>query len=422
MRSQSAAKINLIVFCLFAVGLCSACALLELKEELNEYHTTFSLSGKLFVQTEGSGPLVAVVYKEDKEGFRIFDYALPDPEGHYAFLVPEGIYFLAAFKDANQNFTYDEGEYFGYANQSQPVVIDARQMAALNKKGFIDEIYLTEQSGYRSDLATYVDISILPGQSILKVGVVTDLDDPIFVQENGYLGYWKPMTFLRDIGVGVYFLQEYDTRKIPVLFVHGANGTPIGWQPLVEQLDRERYQPWFYYYPSGFRIDAIAEALNNITLSLDENYRFKKLVVVAHSMGGLVSRDFILKSALKDKHYKIDKFISISTPWGGVNTAAMGVKQSPVVVPNWIDLDPNSEFIQAIYTNPLPEYIDFYLLFGVRGECSIMMANNDGTIEIASEIDYRAQRDAQRIFAYDEDHDSILKSPDVLERFRELLQ
>ena len=50
------------------------------------------------------------------------------------------------------------------------------------------------------------------------------------------------------------------------------------------------------------------------------------------------------------------------------------------------------------------------------------MGNNDGTIEIASELDYRAQRDAKRIFGYDEDHGSILTIPEALACFKALMK
>ena len=77
----------------------------------------------------------------------------------------------------------------------------------------------------------------------LKFGQITTLDVKIFARENGSTGYWKPLTFLRDFGIGVYLLEPYDPDKIPVLFVHGAVGTPAGWKKLVATMDRTKFQP-----------------------------------------------------------------------------------------------------------------------------------------------------------------------------------
>jgi hypothetical protein len=36
--------------------------------------------------------------------------------------------------------------------------------------------------------------------------------------------------------------------------------------------------------------------------------------------------------------------------------------------------------------------------FGFKGDCSMFMANNDGSVELQSELDYRAQKEAAAIF------------------------
>jgi len=53
----------------------------------------------------------------------------------------------------------------------------------------------------------------------------------------------------------LFFKEKYDPGKIPVLFVHGAVGTPLGWENIVGHMDLDRFQPWFYYYPwNGHRM------------------------------------------------------------------------------------------------------------------------------------------------------------------------
>lgn len=84
-----------------------------------------------------------------------------------------------------------------------------------------------------------------PSSSWINLAVVTTFDDPRFAQENGSLGFWKPLTFLRDVGLGLYFLEPYDAEKVPVLFVHGANGTPEGWGQVIENLIGGDFSPGF---------------------------------------------------------------------------------------------------------------------------------------------------------------------------------
>jgi hypothetical protein len=82
---------------------------------------------------------------------------------------------------------------------------------------------------------------------------------------------------------------------------------------------------------------------------------------------------------------------------------------------------PESEFIQSIFKKDFPPELKFHLLFSYRGDCSLFLANNDGTVELASELDYRAQADAEEIFGFDEDHGSILTSPKFLNHYLGIL-
>ena len=61
------------------------------------------------------------------------------------------------------------------------------------------------------------------------------------------------------------------------------------------------------------------------------------------------------------------------------------------------------------------------LFFSYRGDCSLFLENNDGTVELASELDMRAQREARRIYGYDEDHGSILTSAEAIAQLSRLL-
>jgi pimeloyl-ACP methyl ester carboxylesterase len=91
-------------------------------------------------------------------------------------------------------------------------------------------------------------------------------------------------------------LQSYDPNRIPVLMIHGLQDTPATWAPLLNRLRTDpeinkRYQFWVYSYPSGYPFPYSAMLLREEFDRIDKAYpNHKKIVVIGHSMGGLVSR------------------------------------------------------------------------------------------------------------------------------------
>lgn len=401
--------------------LLGSCAFFELKKEVAEIEVSYGLVGKV---TESSfrGPVIVILYSEKDGQKEIVEYTLTQDTGHFSFIVAEGAYYLAAFEDTNYNFAFDEQELAGHFGAPDRIIVSPDRLAPTGSRTIPDlNIQLTQTDGFPPGFPAAVDQESFGSKSFVKLGPIIDFDDKIFVRENGKTGYWKPLTFLRDFGIGVYFIEPYDPNKIPILFVHGAVGTPEAWKTIAGQIDRQQYQPWFFYYPSGLRLDRLGGALNNIVTILHSEHGFNTLYVTAHSMGGLVSRSFILKNVYEDRQDYIKLFVSISTPWNGHRASKKGVERAPAVVPSWYDMVPESEFIQSIYSRQIPSSMKYYLFFSFRGDCSMMMENNDGAVEIASELDYRAQTDAVRTIGFDEDHTGILASQNVIDQYNQIL-
>ncbi len=164
-----------------------------------------------------------------------------------------------------------------------------------------------------------------------QVGALATLDEPRFSDETAKQSLWRPLDFLIDGNAGLYFLEPYSANKIPVLFVHGINGTPKNFSYLIEQLDRTHFQPWVVYYPSGAYIENVAQWIEQMLEQVQAKYKFDKIAIVAHSMGGLVSRSFILKHLDNSRSLDIPLFISIATPWDGHNAAKLGVDQARII-------------------------------------------------------------------------------------------
>jgi len=128
-----------------------------------------------------------------------------------------------------------------------------------------------------------------------------------------------------------------------------------------------------------------------------------------------------LKNGYDSQQDVVKLFISISTPWNGHKMSARGVQQAPTAVPSWYDMVPDSAFITSLFQRRLPDSVKYHLLFSYRGDCSLFLENNDGTVELSSELDIRAQHEAQSVFGYNEDHGSILLSDEVLRQINRLM-
>ena len=106
--------------------------------------------------------------------------------------------------------------------------------------------------------------------------------------------------------------------------------------------------------------------------------KFKKVVVMAHSMGGLVSRSLVNTVVQKDAKQKLKVlFLTLSTPWGGHQAAQIGADHAPAVIPSWIDMIPNSPFQQELFATPLSDHVNYYLFFSFKGGHNPFTNGND---------------------------------------------
>jgi pimeloyl-ACP methyl ester carboxylesterase len=101
---------------------------------------------------------------------------------------------------------------------------------------------------------------------------------------------------------GLYMLEPFDPEKMPVVMVHGLWSSPITWMEMYNDLRsdplvRQNYQFWFYLYPTGqpfwFSATQMREDLAHMRREMDPERRhpaLDQMVLVGHSMGGLVSK------------------------------------------------------------------------------------------------------------------------------------
>ena len=396
------------------------CAFSTLKKELDILDQYHSIRGKVINESPHQKEFLILLYNETpEENIKFIHAKLPEPTGYFSFEVKAGNYYLLAFEDLNNNMVHDVGEYLGFFGRPDKIRVGTEAVSDTeNEVRWNLDFKISRPEKIPPEFPPLINID--PdhlNRSIFRIGSITSLDDGRFDFENAEKGYWRPLTFLMEGHTGIYFLEEYNNKKIPILFVHGAVGTPIHFQGIVNHIDHSKFQPWFFYYPSGLPLDIIADGLNIFVKELHETYGFKEMVVAAHSMGGLVAKSFILRNVYKDQQDYIELFITISTPW----RVKKGIEQAPTVVPSWYDMEPGSPFIESIFAQELPPSIEYYLLFSHKGGCSPFMENNDGSVELGSQLYHKAQKNAVGIWGFDAGHVDVLSFLRTYNRFEQIL-
>ena len=158
----------------------------------------------------------------------------------------------------------------------------------------------------------------------------------------GALGVFFPSEY--NGKTGIYMLDPYEPGKIPVVFVHGLMSSPAAWTNAMNDLRgdpelRKRYQFWMFFYSTGNPLLAsgarFRKALQRSTSELDPEHQdpaFDHMVLIGHSMGGLMSRLAISRSG--------------QILW---NTASK-------VPPDQVQLDPELKdlLMQAMFFEPVP--------------------------------------------------------------------
>ena len=144
---------------------------------------------------------------------------------------------------------------------------------------------------------------VVPLETDLSTPLAYFLDSPEFQETDiSTWGLLNPGGAVETKVKGLYMVEPYDPAKIPVLMVHGLWSSPTTWMEMFNDLRaypelRSRYQFWFYLYPSGqpFWTSAaqLRDALAELRYSLDPSHtnpNLDQMVLVGHSMGGLVSK------------------------------------------------------------------------------------------------------------------------------------
>ncbi|MCR9245865.1 MAG: DUF413 domain-containing protein [bacterium] len=338
---------------------------------------------------------------------------------HFGLDLPAGDYELLALQDRDGDGVYRRDEVVGLTSLALPEAAGQGRVAS----GVVIELRST----------TSVDWSIgLPVERVVGAadslffprGTIRALADPIFADEMVTLGLYDPAAFFERAPTLFYALEEDIVFKTPVIFVHGAGGSAREFEDMVAQLDRRRFKPWFFHYPSGADLEQLGELFHDIFLSGEAvaPNPFVPTVIIAHSMGGLVVREALRRLEDRESEPWRVEFISLATPFGGHPSADGVGDRGVLILPSWRGLDPAGDFLAELHREPLPASVRHHLFYAYDNDAMVKFGeNSDGVVPLSSQLHPAAQRQAARQLGLASTHTGILRDRAALAAVQDML-
>jgi len=373
------------------------------------YNSTV-IKGRIVSSDPAADWTLILAYRLYSEKNEYTEYAVTKGHGAFMLYLPQGRYQLFAITDYNHDGVFENNEVSGlYGSAREPVEI------SLSEGELLRNVVIRTARANRTKIILPLEWQQKKDRDLIRQvtqnGQVLKIYHEHFSWENAQTGYWNPSSFMKAYGAHIYQTQPYAPGKIPILFVHGTEGTPYNWIYFYMRLDQSRYQPWFFYYPSGIRLPLAAALLEEELQELRQKYGFRKMAIVAHSVGGLTTRSFLARRSARDKDDFVKLFVSLATPWSGFGAADASQVIVHKSIPSWVDMGKQSVFINSSLGEKLPGHVKHYIFYGKNDKICGDKA-----------LDERAVRSAVKTLEFECTHDTILSDRKVFAEFKTILE
>lgn len=183
--------------------------------------------------------------------------------------------------------------------------------------------------------------------------------------------------------MGRHRVLEVGVHKSLIVMIHGLGGDATTWGdfPTLLRADEQislqfNIQPPYTYSTTargkGPRIDELALELAT-TLESGELADARRIVIVAHSMGGLIARRYIVDQLLAQKPHRATRLLTFATPHLGSQWASSG-SYVPTTGPQMEDLAVGSQFMNRLGLDWLKAKADDHV------ESLRILAGDDGVV------------------------------------------
>ena len=190
---------------------------------------------------------------------------------------------------------------------------------------------------------------------------------------------------------GLAALNPHQADARHVILIHGLDDPGKVWMNLSPRLQEEDFNVWLLQYPNDQPVTESARFFFNSLQGLRQT-GIRKIAIVAHSMGGLVSREMLTspeiaynQSVKNEKVPEVDRLIMVGTPNHGSQMARFrmfGELRDHLIrlttgEADWlggildgageakIDLLPGSRFLTELNARPHPAGMDMLIIAGI---------------------------------------------------------
>ncbi len=173
------------------------------------------------------------------------------------------------------------------------------------------------------------------------------------------------------------------SRRLAIL-VHGLASSPAIWAPMRKALEFDGYEVTTYTYPSTEQsLYVSANGLEQSLLALDP-LDYDSVVIVAHSLGGLLTRAALARPTFARYPVKVSHVVMLGTPNQGATLAGLlGPLARAAVTASANDLTPE----RARQVGPVPASIRFGVIAGGQGTAlglnPLLAGDDDGVVKIS---------------------------------------
>lgn len=355
----------------------------------------------------GGSLLIVAVTDRFKSREIVAERVIHPPLLYYQAYLPEGDYDLYFFADVDGDGWFDQTEMIG-STKGAPILV---------RKDKVNDNLTFAGPAFDLELKNRAETELpVKVRSVKQDYIISSLDSAFFDPEWGEIGMFDARAFFTHTQRLVFSLEAFEPSKTAVFFVHGVAGTPRDFKYLVDGIDRSRYQPWFLFYPSGGPLQKVASFFADVLKIFGEEFHSRQAIVVAHSMGGLVSLSALNEYFRQGSPDFVKGYISFNSPYGGVESARQALENAPAVVACWRDVATGSTFLEKLYSGPAARKLPFHLFFGYETGRS-----SDGTITLQSQLEHRVQFAAEKVYGFNADHVGVLNHEPARRKFYQVL-
>ena len=148
-----------------------------------------------------------------------------------------------------------------------------------------------------------------------------------------------------------------------------------------------------------------------------------KIVLAAHSMGGLVALSAMQQACRRTGFPPpLPCTVPFPRPMAATKSARKGVENAPVVVPVWKDIASGSEFLQKLHAQPFPAPCPSisFLPTTTRLPSSWARVKRRHPSRSARSWCPRCRPRPRKVYGFNESHESFLNSKEAMVQFFQL--